>query len=77
MSTYQIISTQYLTAHLLHFGRSGLDVNVGIISSQLLWKEKMPPIVTSPSLLSWGLSGGPHNLHGGSAALTIVNKSHV
>ena len=66
-----------ISPHRLHLGCCGTDVNVCVAWSQLLWKEKIPPIMTSPSLLSWGGLGVPLKLQGGSAALTRVNRSHV
>lgn len=41
-----------LLAHLLQLDCCGPDVKACTVCSQLLWKENIPPIITSPSLLS-------------------------
>lgn len=66
-----------LLAHLLQLDCCGPDVKACTVCSQLLWKENIPPIITSPSLLSWGGLSIPPKLHGRLALLTTVNRRHV
>lgn len=54
--------------YLVHSTGSGLCVYVSSLSFQLLWKEKIPPIIMSPSLNSWGFSASPLCLHISSSA---------
>lgn len=67
----------HLLAHLLQLDCCGPEVKACAVCSQLLWKENIPPIITSPSLLSWGRLNSPLKLHREWALLTTVNRSHV
>lgn len=59
-------------AYLTHFSGGGITEYVSCLISQLLWKEKTPPIMMSPSFHNWGYTGCPCRVQVVSLALVKV-----
>lgn len=61
-----------LGAYLTHLSGGGVTEYVSCLISQLLWKEKTPPIIMSPSFHNWGYTGCPCRVQVVSLALVKV-----